>query len=58
MSTSHHQIYDASLGMAMVQKWLIVGKAWQFFDVFIVVDRSVTQVWQGKKAVLALLLAT
>ena len=38
MSTSHYQIFDASLGMAMVQKLPVVGKAWQFFYVFIVVD--------------------
>ena len=38
MSISHHQIGDASLGIAKVQKWPIVGNAWQFLDVFIVVD--------------------
>ena len=38
MSISHHQIFDAALGIAMVQKWPIVGKAWQFFDVFIIID--------------------
>ena len=48
MSISHHQIFDASLGIAMVQKMTYRWKGLTIFYVFIIVDMKCDTSVTGK----------